>query len=212
MVNENDMVLRYTPSQRSNHWVVAILFMLAAFSGLALFHPSLFWLTNLFGGGAWTRILHPFFGAIMFVFFLILALRFVGHNFLHSYDFKWLAHIKDVIVGNEDKIPPVGRYNAGQKILFWVMVWCMLLLLVTGIMIWRPWFDGYFAIELKRLAVLIHALSAWILIAGIMVHIYAAFWVKGTMGGMLSGWVSRYWAKAHHPLWHDEISKEKQNP
>lgn len=51
MVNENDMVLRYTPSQRSNHWVVAILFFLAAFSGLALFHPSLFWLTNLFGGG-----------------------------------------------------------------------------------------------------------------------------------------------------------------
>lgn len=211
MVNENDMVLRYTPSQRSNHWVVAILFFLAAFSGLALFHPSLFWLTNLFGGGAWTRILHPFFGVAMFLLFLILALRFMGHNFMKSYDFKWLAHLKDVIVGNEEKIPPVGRYNAGQKLLFWVMVWCMIALVVTGVMFWRPWFNGYFAIELQRLAVLIHALSAWILIAGIMVHIYAAFWVKGTMRGMLSGWVSRYWAKAHHPLWHDEISEEKHH-
>ncbi len=211
MMNESDMVLRYTPSQRSNHWVVAILFGLAAFSGLALFHPALFWLTNLFGGGAWTRILHPFFGAVMFLFFLILAVRFMGHNFLKSYDFKWLAHIKDVIVGNEDKIPPVGRYNAGQKVLFWVMVWCMLALLVTGVMIWRPYFNEYFSIDLRRLAVLIHALSAWVLIAGIMVHIYAAFWVKGTMRGMLSGWVSRYWAKAHHPLWHDEISEEKKH-
>lgn len=53
-------ILRYTVNQRTNHWLVAILFLMAALSGLALFHPGLFWLSNLFGGGSWTRILHPY--------------------------------------------------------------------------------------------------------------------------------------------------------
>ena len=51
----NKDIQRYTASERSNHWAVAILFFLAGLSGLALFHPSLFWLTGLFGGGAATR-------------------------------------------------------------------------------------------------------------------------------------------------------------
>ncbi|MFM2320151.1 MAG: hypothetical protein RLZZ215_2772, partial [Pseudomonadota bacterium] len=185
---------RYTASQRSNHWMVAILFILAGLSGLALFHPALFWLSSLFGGGGWTRILHPFLGVAMFFFFLILALRFWKHNHLTKNDRKWLGQIGDVIAGNDDKLPPVGRYNAGQKLLFWVMILCMLALLVTGIMFWRPWFANNFSIELVRLAALIHAFAAWVLIAGIMVHIYAAFWIKGTMRGMLTGKVGRAWA------------------
>jgi cytochrome b subunit of formate dehydrogenase len=44
-------ILRYTANQRTNHWLVAILFFMAGLSGLALFHPALFWLSNLFGGG-----------------------------------------------------------------------------------------------------------------------------------------------------------------
>jgi formate dehydrogenase subunit gamma len=63
-------ILRYTANQRTNHWLVAILFFMAGLSGLALFHPALFWLSNLFGGGPWTRILHPFMGVLMFVLFL----------------------------------------------------------------------------------------------------------------------------------------------
>ena len=46
---------RYNAAERSNHWAVAILFVLLALSGLALFHPALFWLSGLFGGGVWTR-------------------------------------------------------------------------------------------------------------------------------------------------------------
>ena len=67
-------IQRYNANERSNHWAVAILFFMAGLSGLALFHPALFWLTNLFGGGPWTRILHPFLGLAMFVFFLGLVM------------------------------------------------------------------------------------------------------------------------------------------
>ena len=96
-----------------------------ALSGLALFHPSLFFLTNLFGGGPWTRILHPFIGLVMFLSFLVLALRFWRDNLMHGNDWQWLKQWRDVINNREETLPEVGRYNAGQKMLFWVMIVCL---------------------------------------------------------------------------------------
>lgn len=201
-------IQRYTPSERSNHWAVAILFVLAGLSGLALFHPALFWLSGLFGGGVWTRILHPFLGLAMFALFLIMALRFAGHNRLNANDRQWLGQLNDVLCNREDKLPEVGRYNAGQKLLFWVLVLCMLVLLASGIVIWRQYFGHLFGIELIRLAALAHAAAAFVLVTSIIVHIYAAIWVKGSVGAMLTGKVSRAWARKHHPGWLKEIGRK----
>lgn len=201
-------IQRYTPSERSNHWAVAILFVLAGLSGLALFHPALFWLSGLFGGGVWTRILHPFFGLAMFALFLIMALRFTGHNRLNANDRQWLGQLNDVLCNREDKLPEVGRYNAGQKLLFWVLVLCMLVLLASGVVIWRQYFGHVFGIELIRLAALAHALAAFVLVTSIIVHVYAAIWVKGSVGAMLTGKVSRAWARKHHPGWFKEIDRK----
>lgn len=203
----NKHIQRYTSSERSNHWAVAILFVLAGLSGLALFHPALFWLTHLFGGGAWTRILHPFLGVAMFLFFLFMAMRFAHHNRWAKSDGQWLRQWKDVVANREDKLPEVGRYNAGQKILFWVLLLSMLVLLATGVVIWRQYFSHLFGIDLIRLAALLHAFAAWVLICSIIVHIYAGIWVKGSIGAMLYGWVSRGWARKHHPGWYKEVSK-----
>lgn len=199
---------RYTPSQRSNHWAVAILFVLAALSGLALFHPALFGLSGLFGGGTWTRILHPFIGVAMFVFFLVLAIRFAGHNRIEARDRQWLRQINDVVHNREEKLPPVGRYNAGQKLLYWTLVLSMLVLLFSGIVIWREYFSSFFGITTLRLAAVLHALAAFVLIVSIIVHIYAAIWIKGSMGAMLYGTVSRVWARKHHPLWAKEVERK----
>ncbi|CAD5375568.1 formate dehydrogenase-N, cytochrome B556 (gamma) subunit, nitrate-inducible [Pseudomonas sp. OF001] len=201
-------IQRYTPSERSNHWAVAILFVLAGLSGLALFHPALFGLSVLFGGGPWTRILHPFLGVAMFVLFLVMALRFAGHNRLTANDRQWLGQIGDVLCNREDRLPEVGRYNAGQKLLFWVLVLCMLVLLASGIVIWRQYFGHLFGIELIRLAALAHAAAAFVLVTSIIVHIYAAIWVKGSVGAMLTGKVSRAWARKHHPGWLKEIGRK----
>lgn len=201
-------IQRYTPSERSNHWAVAILFVLAGLSGLALFHPALFGLSGLFGGGPWTRILHPFLGVAMFVLFLVMALRFAGHNRLTANDRQWLGQIGDVLCNREDRLPEVGRYNAGQKLLFWVLVVCMLVLLASGIVIWRQYFGHLFGIELIRLAALAHAAAAFVLVTSIIVHIYAAIWVKGSVGAMLTGKVSRAWARKHHPGWLKEIGRK----
>src|SRR3977135_2223150 len=108
---------RYSAGERTNHWLVGLAFLLAALSGLALFHPALFWLSNLFGGGPWTRILHPFIGVAMFAALSATMLRFCRHNKIEDRDWRWLKQWHDVVNNREDKRPEVGRYNAGQKLL-----------------------------------------------------------------------------------------------
>jgi len=206
------LIRRYTPAERANHWLTAITFILLAFSGLALFHPALFWFSQFFGGPVWTRILHPYIGVVMFLSFAGLALKFWHHNLISTNDVEWLKRIGDVIRNREDRLPEVGRYNAGQKLLFWTMIVTIPTLLVTGIIIWRPWFAGYFPIDAVRLAVLLHAVCAFVMIFGIIVHIYAAIWIRGTVGAMVRGAVTRAWARKHHPGWYKRIEQGGDKP
>lgn len=200
------LIQRYTTGERNTHWVVAIAFVLAALSGLALFHPAFFFLTHLFGGGPWTRILHPFIGVLMSLFFIAMAMRFWRLNHITPADRQWMGRINDVLCNRDENLPELGKYNAGQKILFWTMVVTMPLLLLTGIAIWQPWFAPYVPVWLMRVAVVIHALSAWILILGIIVHVYAAIWVKGTVRAMTRGTVTEAWARHHHRAWYRETT------
>jgi len=202
--NDPNLIVRYTANERTNHWITAITFVLLALSGLALFHPSMFWLTALFGGGQWTRILHPFVGVVMFVSFFILAVRFWHHNYLDRDDVQWLRQIDDVLANREEKLPEIGRYNAGQKLLFFTMVLCLLLLLCSGVVIWRRYFSVYFPVYVIRFAVVVHAAAAFFLIVGIVVHVYAALWIKGSIGAMVRGTVTLGWARKHHPKWFRE--------
>jgi len=204
-----NLLQRYTPAERANHWIVAIAFILAALSGLALFYPAFFALSAIFGGGPGTRILHPFIGVVMFAFFCVTMVRFWHLNRITDNDRKWMQRIGDVIKNRDDDLPEVGKYNAGQKYMFWLMVVTLWLLILSGIVMWRPWFAGAFPIWLNRIAVVVHAVSAFILIAGIIVHIYAAIWVKGTIRAMTRGTVTRAWARHHHPGWHREMTAGK---
>jgi formate dehydrogenase subunit gamma len=206
----SDEIVRYTAGTRINHWIVAISFVLLALSGLALFHPALFWLTNLFGGGAWTRILHPFIGVFMVLMFSLLAIKFWKDNTLQARDWQWLRQFKDVVRNREENVPEVGRYNAGQKLLFFVIVVCLVGLLLSGIVIWRAYFSLYFSIEVIRFASLVHAISALLLICAIIVHIYAAIWVKGSVRAMTRGTVTRGWAWKHHHAWFREVGRGEQ--
>src|ERR1700731_2230721 len=131
-----DLILRYSAAVRTRHWLVAIAFVLAALSGLALFHPALFGLSGLFGGGPWTRILHPFIGLLMLLAFVPFALRVGSENRMQSRDWLWLRQYRDVVNNREERLPEVGRYNAGQKLVFYAVVLCLAGLLLSGLVIW----------------------------------------------------------------------------
>jgi formate dehydrogenase subunit gamma len=207
MSNESNLVQRYNVNERVNHWVVAITFVLLALSGLALFHPAFFFLTNLFGGGTWARILHPFIGVVMFVFFLMLAVRFWDQNRITSADREWKKHFGDILANKAKNLPEIGKYNIGQKWLFWVLVVAIPVLLVSGFIIWQPYFAPGFPVGAARIASLLHALAAFVAIIAIIVHIYAAYWTKGSIRAMTRGTVTKAWARHHHPAWYKEVSK-----
>jgi formate dehydrogenase subunit gamma len=83
----------------------------------------------------------------------------------------------------------------------------MLVLLVTGIMFWRSLFGDYFSVDVIRAASLLHAVAATVLIIGIIVHVYAGIWTKGSFGAMVSGSVSEAWAKKHHGAWYRQVDR-----
>lgn len=201
------LLRRYSDGDRMNHWFIALFFMLAGLSGLALFHPSLFFFSVLFGGGPWTRILHPFLGLLMVLGFLLLFLKLWRDNLVTAQDREWRKHAGRMLGGDKSGMPPAGKYNYGQKMVFWAMAASLLVLLVTGFMFWRPWFTPFFSIPVMRVAVLLHSVAAVVLIAATIMHVYAAIWVKGTVRAMTRGTVTESWARANHPLWHQEVTK-----
>lgn len=201
---KEQLIQRYNAAERINHWVVAVCFILLAISGLAFFYPAFFWLTGVFGTPQLARIVHPFVGVVMFIAFARQFFRYWHHNLVTSEDVKWMKSVKEVMKGNE--VGDIGRYNGGQKGMFWVMVGCMALLLISGVIAWRPYFALYFPIPLIRVALLVHAASALVLIASIIVHVYAALWVQGTIRAMVEGVVTYAWVRKHHPKWFREMT------
>ncbi len=209
MTTRNDRIERYTGSQRTAHWVTAISFLVLTLSGLALFHPAMSWLANLLGGGQWNRILHPFIGVLWLLVFARFALPLMGSNVITGADLKWLARVRRVLAHDASGIPPVGRYNGGQKVLYWVLLLGMLVLLASGVVIWEPYFADQFTVDQRRIAVLAHALTAWVLILSIIVHVTASIWTAGSLTAMIRGKVSRAWARHHHPGWYREVTHER---
>jgi formate dehydrogenase subunit gamma len=206
-VNPGDPVTvdRYTTGARINHWITATSLVLLALSGLSLFHPSLFFLTKLFGGGDFTRFIHPWIGVVLFFGFAGLLLRFWRANLWEGADNTWLARFSDVLRDKEDNLPDVGKYNAGQKIIFWSMSGLIVILITSGIVIWDRYFSNVFTVEQQRIAVLVHATAAVVMISIWIVHVYAAIWVRGTISAMTRGQVTGGWAWRHHRKWLREL-------
>jgi len=204
MIRNPKDLLRYTPAERANHWLVGICFILLALSGLAFFHPAFYPLAQLFGGGTWARILHPYVGVLMAVAFLSMFFRFKDLNRITPTDKEWLSRVGEMVDGSDHTMPAQGKYNGGQKMLFWLLALSMLLLTLSGLGLWRAWFD--LPVGAVRFAAVIHAAAAVLMIALITVHIYAANWVKGTIRAMWYGTVTRAWAKQHHRDWYREMT------
>ena len=195
---------RYTAAERANHWIVALCFVLMALSGLAFFHPAFFWLTELFGGGPWARILHPYIGLVMIVAFALLAARVWTHNLIEARDKAWLRDVGKLMDGDDESMPEQGKYNGGQKLLFWSLVACLAMLLLTGLPMWRALWK--LDVTLVRTASLVHAAVAAVMMGLIIVHVYAGIWTKGSLRAMIRGTVTRAWAWQHHRAWYRKIT------
>ncbi|HEV7310266.1 formate dehydrogenase subunit gamma [Ensifer sp.] len=199
-------VNRYRGYTRLNHWVTAACMIVLLISGLSFFHPSLFFLTALFGGGQTTRWLHPIVGVVLVASFLLLFAQMWKLNLPRREDVEWSRKIGDLLQGNEESLPELGKYNAGQKVVFWGMSALILLLVTTGIMIWEQYFPHLVSIPVRRIAVAVHSLAALFTILIFIVHVYAAIWTRGTIRAMTRGTVTGGWAFRHHRKWLRELA------
>jgi formate dehydrogenase subunit gamma len=202
------MILRHTVGERITHWAVAIVFVCMFLSGLAMFHPFFFWITLLFGGGSLMRFLHPVFGVVLALLFYPYAAQVWRDNCWLPADSDWVKNMWR-FMRKEYHPQNTGKYNAGQKLMFWSMVPIIALLLVTGIALWQPWFARIFPATIRRMAGLLHALSAFLMFVGIGIHWYAAYWTRGSVRAMVRGYVSHSWAEFHHPAWYRALTGKR---
>jgi formate dehydrogenase subunit gamma len=212
MTSPKGMLIRYTASARINHWVTAACFILLVMSGLAMFHPMLFFLSGLFGGGEWTRAVHPWIGIVLLISYAGLTVQFWRSNSWDRDDLAWLRAGGRVLLNEEEGVPEVGRFNAGQKFIFWAMTLLIPVLFVTGIVIWDVYFSPYSPIEVQRAAVVVHFLAAAAAIVVWIIHVYAAIWVKGSVRAMMHGYVTPGWAWRHHRKWLRSLAAADPEP
>lgn len=198
-------ISRFSLRERLVHWIVALSFVYVALTGLSLWSHRLYWLAAVFGGGETVRWGHPW-GGIVFVLALgVMFGRWAREMRLDQDDKAWLKKAHRYAVHDESELPDAGRFNAGQKLLFWTQVVVTVVLLASGIVLWWP---ELMPRTLRLAAVLIHPVAAVAALGAIIVHIYmGTAAVPEAFRGMVQGWVNPGWAAAHHPKWYREISK-----
>lgn len=199
-------LLRHPVYTRVLHWAVAIFFVLSLLTGLAIYTPWLYgWIAPVFGGGAATRELHPWFSL---AFVAAFALQFANWRAPMTWtqaDRRWLRRIKHYIRSDAPLEPEyVGFFNGGQKLYFWAIVASSVLFVVTGVPLWFPRAFGRTA---TAVAYVLHDVAMWVMLVGFIVHVYEATAAQpGTFRAMTRGTVTRSWAWTHHPAWYREAT------
>ena len=202
-MNDGEPVVRYTLQERLNHWLAGLTYLYLLLSGLAFYTPYLYWMAAVLGGGPTARFWHPWVGLLFAVAVFWMHAIWRGEMRTTEADRAWNREVKKYIENRDDELPPVGRFNPGQKQFYWAMFFGMILLLVSGIVMWLP---EYMPRGLRPIAVILHEIAALITIGAFIIHIYMGlFVVPGGFHAIVQGYVSRGWAKAHHRLWYDRL-------
>ena len=199
-------VLRYTFVERMTHWLAAGSYIYLLATGLAFWSPWMFWIAVVLGGGQLSRMLHPWAGLIFVGSLLHMFQMWSKQMGFETVDREWWKSLHYYIRNQDEKMPPAGRYNAGQKVLFWSFFYAGIVLLLSGLVLWftdsLPWSLRW----LRYAAVILHPVAALVTIANFMIHIYmGVFAERGAFGSVIRGDVSLTFAKRYHPGWYDEI-------
>jgi len=205
-------ILRYTLSERVHHWIAGLAYIYCLVTGLAFWSPYMFWLAVLVGGGAVARFWHPWLGLVFAasVFWMYKVWR--RDMAITGADRAWTKSIKFYIRNEDENLPPIGRFNYGQKMFFWAMFFGVILLLVSGVGLWFveaiPWSLRW----LRYLAVAVHVGAALITIGAFIIHVYmGTAMVRGGFTSIIRGEVSPEWAKTHHRLWYEQVTGDRSD-
>jgi formate dehydrogenase subunit gamma len=204
-----DRILRYTLAERVIHWIGSLTYVYELLTGLAFFSPNLYWLAMVLGGGPTSRYWHPIVGVVFVVVVFRMFAMWARDMRITDVDRRWAKAIPHYIRNEDEQLPPVGRFNFGQKYFFWVMLWAGILLLLSGLVLWFPEKIPWNLRWLRYTAILLHVCAALVSIGAFIIHVYmGTAMVRGGFTSIIRGEVSPAWAKMHHRLWYDEVTRE----
>ena len=206
-------IQRFSVLDRFAHWGVAISFVTLAVTGLIITLGKYILLPVLgYTLFSWLAILaknlHNFMAPVFIVSLPILIVLFFRDNLPKMYDLDWIK-VFGGMLSKSGKEVPSGRFNAGEKALFWSLVcFFSVLLCISGVVLLFPNFDQ--GRSLMQSANVAHAICALLAIAMSCFHIYlGTIGMKGAYDAMRTGYVDETWAKEHHEIWYEDVKAGK---
>jgi formate dehydrogenase subunit gamma len=205
----NQRILRYTYRERVMHWIAGLTYVYLLLTGLAFYSPHLYWIALMLGGGSTSRLWHPIIGVVFTASVVWMYVDWRDDMKTTEADLAWRKSIRHFIRNEDDEVAGAGRFNYGQKGFFWVMFWGALALLLSGLVLWFTEFIPWSLYWLRYLAILVHVIAALFTIGAFIIHVYMGTAVVGEVfSSVIRGEVSEQWAKTHHPLWLQKITRE----
>jgi formate dehydrogenase subunit gamma len=213
-----ERIERFTRFERTAHWANAAAFCALAISGLVMAFGK-FFLLPLVGGGPFAvlayllKTLHNVAGPVFALSLAVVFVTFVRDNRPQRGDLQWLLKGGGLFGRAGAKEPPSHRFNAGEKLIFWLGVLLLGALVVgSGLVMDRlvPGLD--YERASMQVAHLVHAASAVLILCIFAAHIYmGTIGMRGAYAAMRSGWVSEEWAIEHHAHWYQEVRAGRQS-
>ena len=195
-------VLRFKAIERFSHWLMAISFVVLGLTGLnitfgkivllPLVGPDTF---SMMSGAA--KYVHNFTSFAFVVGLILITVMFFRDNFLEKVDLDWIRQGGGFI---KSRHASAGRFNLGEKLVYWVSVGAGVAVSLSGFLLLFPFYGTNIAD--MQLAQVVHAVVAMLFIALILAHIYiGTLGMEGAFEAMATGEVDLNWAKEHHDLW-----------
>ena len=202
---------RFTPFERAAHWANAIAFVLLAISGIVMGFGKFFLLPvmgqTLFG--YFTYILknvHNFAGPLFAVSLVIIIVTFFKDELPRRGDLRWLLN-PGAVLGRNREEPPSHRFNAGEKVVFWLGVVVLGVIVVgSGLVLDKLVPNVPYERSTMQVSHMIHISAAVLMMCLTALHIYlGTVGMRGAYRVMREGYVDEAWAQEHHRYWYEDI-------
>jgi len=202
-------LVRFSAFERFVHWMTAVCFIILAISGLNITFGKQLLLPLLgpdafTGWSQWAKYAHNYLSFPFTLGVVLILLMWIAWNFPSRVDVEWLKK-GGGIIGHEH--PPARRFNAGQKLIYWIVVVGGAAVAITGYLLMFPfWGTGVAGMQWAQI---IHGIVAVLFVAAMLAHIYiGTIGMEGAFEAMGTGTVDENWAQQHHSLWLEEERKK----
>lgn len=198
-------ILRFNGFERFVHWLTASCFIVLGLTGLNVAFGKVL-LLPLIGEGAfsdfsqWAKYAHNFLSFGFVIGIVLMFVTWIAANLPSRVDLEWIRR-GGGLIGNDH--PPAGKFNGGQKLIFWSVVLFGAVISATGFVLMFPFYGTNIAN--MQTAQMVHGVLAVLMIAIVLAHIYiGTLGMEGAFDAMGVGEVDLNWAREHHSLWVEE--------